>query len=358
MDKMNLIIAAISFSIGVISFLSLNSPRTPIGKKIYKYLIFDDSKITVFFKYYRIFILKFTFGLLLLSIYLLFSYADFYSTQANTFSIVYFTAVYTVIAYFISLFVMRNVKMLDNVIKRLSYLLGYILIIMAYFYIAYSLSFNNYFRIEYMHVRSNMPIDELMELDSSKTIDGYMKNYQNYIISSSYINRIVSYYYRTNILPKLSSETSLRNTTEQRKLEIAFVKHVEHAFDKKFQSQIFARINEGINSSITGKNLFPLKLEPRFLTSEIIFKHSYLFSRVAVVTKLLIVELYTQFKDERIRYFGVFLILQMLLFSYFLASAIKSYNKKYDETFSHEHFNFLAILAFMSIIIGIYSLVI
>ncbi|MFZ1388480.1 MAG: hypothetical protein WBP46_05290 [Thiolinea sp.] len=354
MTIFQIIITIISFALSFLSLIASISPNTPLGKKIYAKLIFSNKKIDLFFIFYKKFIFYFFGGLILAAVYLLFSVIDFYITQATTFNIIYFSLIAAIILF---IFTGHN-KFISNLIKKSIYLISYLIIIITYFYLTYNYSFDESIKNQYSELRRATPIDEVMLKDSSSDINGYVNNYQNYIIFSSYLNRVMSHYGRSGVKPIMSLDKNTKTSTEQRFLEELLIKHVQSSFDPDYQKVIFSRADAVINNTIFYKNILPIQLEPRYISSTIIYNHSYVFSRVSITTKIFIINLYNKINKRLTIYLGFFIVLQMLFLAYLLAIAIKRYNLKYDSSFSDENSYSFTIIGIMGIVVGTYAILI
>ena len=168
----------------------------------------------------------------------------------------------------------------------------------------------------------------------------------------------MSHYGRSGVKPIMSLDKNTKTSTEQRFLEELLIKHVQSSFDPDYQKVIFSRADAVINNTIFYKNILPIQLEPRYISSTIIYNHSYVFSRVSITTKIFIINLYNKINKRLTIYLGFFIVLQMLFLAYLLAIAIKRYNLKYDSSFSDENSYSFTIIGIMGIVVGTYAILI
>lgn len=366
MSLFQILLASISFLLGIISILSLFSPMTPSGKFIYKYLVFKNENVTSFFVIYRK-LSRYVWGaIFILVVYLLFSLTDFYRLYASMF----------VVAYYVVLTLILLMIIDSNTVKthmnKLVLFFGYFVVpIFLLFLNIYMFSYSNtikllfvdsttYLSEKVLHGEEIIKAEELLNLTTSKTLEGYINNYRNYALYSSYMNRILFLHAESREKPLFeevnTSKTPMALLTN--KLQI----HVQKSFPPFYKKVLIERSKktyvEYRKSLKYQHSLFPVKIMPAYLASAIISKISKPFSRVAITTKVIGLSLFKVTSENYVILVSLFLLTNGLLLFYLLAVIFKKYNHKYDKEWGGDYFYSSMVVALLSFAIGVNALII
>lgn len=339
-----------------LSVIALIGPNTPIGNRIRKITSLNNKNFNKVHKYYSLFVLYISIGLVITCTYFILIYFSFFTVQKFIFNVLYMGCILFIILIIINIrsTIIFNYERLF--LKFFFPFLSFILILIGTHTII-DTKFNNG---DLNEIYTKFKLDDgitLIPMDTLNAIE--LRNYfsDEYKLNAGIIllNELRSENnFKINFKKPIKTNSPTINKIQNECSKLVNNSKLDKDFLKRIDEQVLFINNRKIRKLF---NIFPTQIKPNYVSTNLIYHYSKQFSSLAKGSKMYLTLGYLNLLNN-VGVIGIYILFTLIpLFSIILTKRINAYNNKYENKNTDQHSLFFMFVSVIGFLIAIWSLI-